>query len=249
MNGQHETGPVTLEVTASGGTESGKKGPAGRTTWTKPGGWRPEPDRLAARIDVYQENIILKVYRKEETMVRAVSEKDLADLFARDVEYGTGLLPPGALWHRSSHARNETALWRPPQVWPVAVQTEPFQPPLRLRLPMPGLVFVCSPAAAPKAFAAKSRPTSGSDTLYQIPAFNVFRGGQVCQGSHRFPEDISEIPESFFQSRFSQTGNHHGRSAKYPQDLMKLWEELDGQERYPEEDLVPHGTVQEELSK
>ena len=50
------------------------------------------------------------------------------------------------------------ALWRPPQVWPVALQREAFKPPARLRLPMPGLVFVCSPGRAPWVYAALERP-------------------------------------------------------------------------------------------
>ena len=73
--------------------------------------------------------------------------------------------------------RQVVALWRPPQVWPVALQREAFKPPARLRLPMPGLVFVCSPGRAPWVYAAASRPTDTEQPLFRAPAFNVFRDG------------------------------------------------------------------------
>ena len=79
------------------------------------------------------------------------------------------------------------ALWRPPQVWSVALQKEAFQPPARLRLPMPGLVFLCSPARASWVYAALERSTEQDQQLYRAPAFNVFRDGRTCPGSHRSP--------------------------------------------------------------
>ena len=75
------------------------------------------------------------------------------------------------------------------------------------------------------------------------PAFNVFRDGRVCPGSHRFPEQVGRIPESFFQSFFSLTGDSQGRSKQHPDNLQALWEELDGKAEYPVEDLVPQCTV------
>ena len=135
------------------------------------------------------------------------------------------------------------ALWRPPQVWSVALQREAFKPPARLRLPMPGLVFVCSPGRAPWVYAATSRPTDAEQRLFRAPAFNVFRDGRVCPGSHKFPEEVGLIPESFFQSYFSLTGDSRDRSKKHADNLIALWEELDGKTEYPMEDLVPQCTV------
>ena len=79
--------------------------------------------------------------------------------------------------------------------------------------------------------------------LYRTPAFNVFRDGRTCPGSHRFPEEVGKIPESFFQSFFSLTGDTRERSKKNPDNLQALWEELDGQADYPVEDMVPQCTV------
>ena len=108
---------------------------------------------------------------------------------------------------------------------------------------MPGLVFVCSPARAPWVYAALEQPTDPDQRLYRAPAFNVFSDGRTCPGSHRFPEEVGRIPESFFQSFFSLTGDTRDRSKKHPDNLQALWEELDGQTDYPVEDLVPQCTV------
>ena len=108
---------------------------------------------------------------------------------------------------------------------------------------MPGLVFVCSPGRAPWVYAALERPTDSEEQLFRMPAFNVFGDGRVCPGSHKFPEEVGLIPESFFQSYFSGTGDSRNRSKKHPDDLHALWEEIDGKTEYPAEDLVPHCTV------
>ena len=93
---------------------------------------------------------------------------------------------------------------------------------------MPGLVFVCSPGRPPWVYAALSRPTDPEQHLFRAPAFNVFRDGRVCPGSHRFPEEVGLIPESFFQSYFSLTGDSRDRSKKHADNLQALWEEIDG---------------------
>ena len=103
---------------------------------------------------------------------------------------------------------------------------------------MPGLVFVCSPGRAPWVYAAKSRPTGADQQLYRAPAFNVFSDGRACPGSHKFPEEVGLIPESFFPL----TGDTRDRSKKHPGNLLTLWEELDGKSEYPIEDLVPQCT-------
>ena len=164
-------------------------------------------------------------------------------MFIRHLGFSSGLLPDNALWWNQGETGRVVALWRPPQVWPVALQREAFQPPARLRLPMPGLVFVCSPGRAPWVYAALERPTDSEQQLYRAPAFNIFRDGRVCPGSHRFPEEVGRIPESFFQSFFSRTGDSQGRSKQHPDNLQALWEELDGKAEYPLEDLVPQCTV------
>jgi hypothetical protein len=73
--------------------------------------------------------------------------------------------------------------------------------PRRLRLPMPGLVFVAAPGRQPPhVFAAKARPRSPDDQLFACPSYNVFPSGAVCTGTHAFPADPARVPEAFFRS-------------------------------------------------
>ena len=149
-------------------------------------------------------------------------------MFTQHLGFSSGLLPQDAIWWNQGETGQVVALWRPPQVWPLALQREAFKPPDRLRLPMPGLVFVCSPGRPPWVYAATERPSDPEQHLFRAPAFNVFSDGRVCPGSHRFPEEVDLIPEGFFQSFFSLTGDTRDRSKKHPDNLQALWEELDG---------------------
>ena len=214
-----------------------------RTEWSLPGGTDLPRDELKMQIEVYGETILLRGFENDSTCVRVVSADEIANSLTRHLGFSSGLLPQDALWWNQGETGQVVALWRPPQVWSVALQREAFKPPARLRLPMPGLVFVCSPARAPWVYAATSRPTDTEQQLFRAPAFNVFGDGRVCPGSHRFPEEVGLIPESFFQSHFSLTGDTRNRSKKHPDNLQALWEEIDGKNEYPMEDLVPQCTL------
>ena len=213
------------------------------TQWSLPGPADMPRDELQIQLEVYKETILLRGFDSDSTWVRTVSADAIANVFTQHLGFSSGLLPQDALWWNQGETGQVVALWRPPQVWSVALQREAFKPPARLRLPMPGLVFVCSPGRAPWVYAATGRPTDPEQHLFRAPAFNVFRDGRVCPGSHRFPEEVGLIPESFFQSYFSLTGDSRDRSKKHADNLQALWEEIDGQTAYPTEDLVPQCTV------
>ena len=221
---------------------------ADKTEWSLPGPTEVPKDDLKVQLEVYGETILLRGFDGDSFWVRTVSADEIANVFTQHLGFSSGLLPQEALWWGQGETGQVVGLWRPPQVWPVALQREAFKPPARLRLPMPGLVFVCSPGRAPWAYAALSRPADSEQPLFRIPAFNVFRDGRVCPGSHRFPEEVGLIPESFFQSFFSSTGDTRERSKKHPDNLHALWEELDGKTDYPTEDLVPQCTVAQAMA-
>ena len=172
---------------------------------------------------------------------------EVALAIARDSEFSSGFLPRDALWWRSGRNGQEVAVWRPPKVWRVALMAEPLQPPRRFSLPMPGLVFICSRSHPPGVWAAKRRPASPEDLVYKAPAFNIFSSGLSCQGTHHYGADLNQLPEEFFRAFFSPTGDTTGRSVKHPNNLLALWEELDGREKYPNDDLVQHGRVKDLL--
>ena len=217
----------------------------GAYQWALPEGFDVPPDELKARLDFYGDAIILYLVDKGVITTRMVSARDIALALLREVPLRSGLLPEGALWWGQGKGGVEVALWRSPKVWPVALMVEAFKPPRRLRVPMPGLIFVCAPGRPPRVYAARRRPRNAGDVVYHAPLFNVFQDGRTCPGTHKYPPDIGEIPESFFTSFFTSEAHYRGRSRKYPDDLRKLWEELDGKERYPLKDLVPIGKVEE----
>ena len=221
---------------------------AEKTGWSLPGATEAPRDNLKVQLEVYGETILLRGFEGDTNWVKTVSADEIANAFIRHLGFSSGLLPEEALWWNQGETGHAVSLWRPPQVWPVALQREAFKAPPRLRIPMPGLVFVCSPGRPPWVYAALSRPKDPEQMLYRTPAFNVFRDGRVCPGSHHFPEEVGRIPESFFQSFFSLTGDTRDRSKKHPENLQALWEELDGKTEYPAEDLVPQCTVADALA-
>jgi hypothetical protein len=172
---------------------------------------------------------------------KLVSALDVAHALARELDLTSGVLPADALWWARTASGVRVAVWREPRVWTVRLRERYDAPPRRLRLPLPGLVFVCLPARqAPYVFAAKVRPRGPDDELYHCPTYNVFASGRVCPGSHHFSADPSSVPEEFFRSYFSATGDTAGgKSRRHPRNIGALWVELDGEACYPLDDLVP----------
>ena len=135
------------------------------TQWSLPGPADMPRDELQMQLEVYKETILLRGFEDDSTWVRTVSADAIANVFTQRLGFSSGLLPQDALWWNQGETGQVVALWRPPQVWSVALQREAFKPPARLRLPMPGLVFVCSPGRAPWVYAATSpadRPRAAS---------------------------------------------------------------------------------------
>ena len=102
-------------------------------------------DKLKMQIEIYTESILIRKMDQQAVKVMMVSADDIADILAQHTKYESGILPADTLWWKKSHTVLIAALWKPPQVWAIALQTEPFKPPTRFNLPMPGLIFLCSP--------------------------------------------------------------------------------------------------------
>lgn len=196
-------------------------------------------DELQAQINIYEESITVSTQRNGRSEVRLVAADDIAHALSGRMAFQSPVLGADAIWWGVGRDGSVLGLWRPPAIKQVAMQLEAFQPPKRFRLPMPGMVFACTPGMPPRVYAAKERPATADAQLYHSPTFNTYRDGRVCPGSHRFPEDPNLIPESFYLSFFSHTGNSDGRSVRHPEILQALWEELDGADEYPLDDLVP----------
>jgi PRTRC genetic system protein B len=174
---------------------------------------------------------------------KMVSAREVALAFMRNTPMKSRLLPKDTMWWEQGRYGLRVAIWKSPRVWPVALKKSVTEPPERFKLPMPGLIFICSPGMAPAVFATKRRPESPGTMIYRAPLFNVFDNGSTCPGSNKYPQNVSEIPESFFLSFFTMEASYENRSVKHPDSLYALWKELDGEKKYPLNDLVPCGKV------
>lgn len=213
--------------------------------WALPDSLEIPPDPLRARLDFHQDCIILHLVEDGVITTNMVSAREVVLALLSEMPLNSGLLPNGALWWSQSREGVEVGLWEPAKVWVLALQQEAFKPPRRIRLPMPGLIFACSPAKPPRVYAAKRRPRTVEDTVYHAPFFNTYTSGNTCAGSHSYPSNVLDIPHSFMISFFTDAADTTNRSQKHPLNLLDLWNELEGQEKYPLDDLVVFGTLKE----
>ena len=204
-----------------------------------------EEDPLRLRLDFHRESVVLHDYAGGVIRTRLVSALDVAHALARELDLSTGILPPDTLWWSRTSTGVRVAVWREPRIWTVRLRERYDAKPRRLRLPMPGLVFVAMPARqAPYVFAVTGRPRSPDEQLFHCPAYNVFDSGRVCPGTHTFPSDPSKVPEALFESFFSVTADTaRNKSRRHPDDIGLVWADLHGAETYPIEDLVPQCRV------
>lgn len=207
--------------------------------WHLPPSLKIEPDTLRVRLDFFTSTVVMHIYEDGTTVTRQVSVRDVARALLSEMPLVSGLLTPNTLWW----SPNEVAFWEPPQVWPVALVMQAFQQPRRLRLPMPGLIFICRPGQPPRIFAAKGRPRKIEEPIFHAPLFNIFDTGYTCGGTHKYPLRVEDIPRSFFSAWFTADGHLGGRSKKHPDSLLQLWEEINGRKKYPDDDLVQCGTL------
>jgi hypothetical protein len=144
---------------------------------------------------------------------RLVSALDVAHALARDLDLDTGLLPPDALWWARRASGVRVAVWREPRVWTVKLRERYDAPPRRLRLPMPGLVFVCMPGGQPPyVFAAPTRPRTVDAELCHCPTYIIWN----VDGVPRIPgtplrggEDSDRLPH-LHSGRVARSGDGQG---------------------------------------
>jgi len=213
--------------------------------WAIPAQLDVPKDPLRLRLDFHHQAVVLHLFEDGIAGTKVVSAMDVAHVLAQELSFSTGMLPKSTLWWTNTAGGPVFALWEEPKVRKLALQERAGQPPRRFSVPLPGLVFLCRPGQAPWVFAFKKRPTKESDVVYRAPFCNIFQSGRVCVGNHKFPRDVAGQPDSFFRSFFSPTASLEDRSVKFPQNVVNLWEFLDGKQKYPLADLVKHGRVKD----
>ena len=136
------------------------------TQWSLPCSADMPRDTLKVQLEVYNETILLRGFEEDSTWVRTVSADAIAGVFTQHLGFSSGLLPQEALWWNQGETGQVVALWRPPQVWSVALQREAFKPPARLRLPDAGaglrLLAGTRPLGLRRNWAGQTIPSSTS---------------------------------------------------------------------------------------
>lgn len=213
--------------------------------WAVPEELGIPPDELRLRLDFYHQAIEMTFFEDENVTTKVVSAMDVAHALAGELSFGSGLLPPNALWWRSTRSGTVVAIYEAPRIRILALQTDIKKPPKRYKVPLPGLIFICQPGTPPWVYAVKRKPTKETDNIYAAPVANLFANGRSCPGSHKYPNRVADMVESFFTSFFSPTADLHNRSVKFPQNILHLWEFLDKKKTFPKDDLVKLGTVRD----
>jgi len=202
-------------------------------------------DPLRLRLDFHHQAVVMTLFEEETVNTRVVSAFDVAHALARELSFGTGLLPSNTLWWKNTRGGPAIALYVEPRIRTLALQELVQSPPRRFTIPLPGFIFICMPGKAPWVYAVKKKPAKEKDIVYRAPLCNIFENGKTCPGNHRYPTRVQDIPESFFISFFTATADLTRRSKMFPKNVALLWENLDKKKRFPKDDLVRHGTVRD----
>lgn len=214
-------------------------------SWAVPEELGIPPDPLRLRLDFHHQAVVMTLFSGDGVETKIVSAMDVAHALANDLAFCTGLLPEWTLWWRNTREGPIHALYVGGKVRTLAIQPVANQPPQRFKIPLPGLIFLCRPGKPPWVYAVKKKPTRESDEVFKAPLCNVFENGLSCPGSHKYPENVEEVPESFLISFFTATGDVENRSKRFPKSVVQLWQFLDRKKAYPLDDLMPHGTVRD----
>lgn len=229
-------------------TTNGNTSPSPGINWAVPEELGIPPDKLRLRLDFFHQATTITYFEEDTVVTKVVDAMDVAHALASDLSFGTGLLPEGILWWQNTRGGPVFAMYTEPKIWRVALETNPGKPPKRFTIPLPGLIFLCSPGRAPWVYAVKKKPTKETDVVYKAPLANIYNNGRSCPGSHKYPTRIADTVQSFFVSFFSRAGDRDRRSAQFPKDVLRLWDFLNGKKKYPLNDLIPHGMVQDLMS-
>jgi len=212
--------------------------PPSSFSWAVPEELGIPPDPLRLRLDFYHQAVEMTFFEGETVTSKVVSVMDVAHALASELSFGSGLLPMESIWWRNTRGGPVVAIYVKPHIRQLALQKDIKKPPKRYKVPMPGLIFLCRAGAPPWVFAVKNKPKKETDIVYRAPLANIHANGRSCAGSHKYPAQLDNMVESFFTSFFSATADLRDRSKQFPENVIHLWEFLNGKKKYPLVDLV-----------
>ncbi len=168
-------------------------------------------------------------------LTKRVTLSTLASVFQPSAAVNSGTLPPNTVFWGMDIGTHQIGVYKPPARYKLAWGGRDFD------LPMPGLLF-CGFGRTASLYALKGDefPVDDSELFYP-PLPNIFGGGNVCSGQNSWgeirPDTITAVWNELIASEF--TGHLiSGRSVSHPSSIYDLWNEIDGADSFPENELV-----------
>lgn len=189
-----------------------------------------------ARLDLYDEALILTCYEGDDRRTSyPVAVDDLVAAFSR-VPVSSGLLPANCLFWGRENGQTRIAIYVPGRRWRLWTAEHIFD------VPLPPLVFTGA-GEQYRVFAVKRRPQAMPFELYHCPTPNVHPNGVICQGSAPFPVCASDTVEQalslFLEDSQFNDDMAANKSRSYPEDVRRLWSQLEDVRHFPAGELVP----------
>ena len=199
---------------------------------------------LQARLNVYDDFIVLARYRQGEVTQQYVVDPTEVAIALGGINLTSGLLPVNTLFWGRKDGYDRLGIYLPPRIWPVAVRNEGdnISAGRAWRVPLPGLIFIGHNYDYSLWAVADEPPFNPDTPIFVAPSPNIYPEG-VCRGSAPFPQaspaTMHQAVDAFFSSRFNHDLSR-GKSRKHPERVLDHWYELDqaGLESYPLDDML-----------
>ena len=186
------------------------------------------------RLDLYEQAVILTRFQEKGTASYPVSVHDLAAALA-DVPVSSGFLPTNTLFWQWHAGECQIGIYVPGRRWTVLFGER------QLTIPMPPLIFT-GRGTRYTVYAIKRRPRDARCRLYHAPCPNVHLHGAICQGNTPFPactpETIIPSVNLFLEGSGFNGDLAQGKCQSHPNNVLTLWEELEGKDQFPLSELV-----------
>ena len=162
----------------------------------------------------------------------------------------TGPLPPNCLHFEYRDGTVQLSIWIPAHKQKIITETAVYQ------VPLPPMILVGKArnyhlyALRDDGISEQGAPKPHAQ-IFWPPLSNIMGGGSICAGANKFPvagpRTIWQVWRELWESKF--TGHViSGRCVSEAGDIRRLWKRLDGQDKFPNQELVAYRGVHNVLS-
>ncbi len=190
-----------------------------------------------ARLDLYEQAIILTKFEAQSTITYPVSIHDLAAIFG-SLPKSSGFLPRNTLFHGRRRGKLLAAIYIPPKIAAVRVEET------MITIPLPPAVFIgCGKQY--DIHAVKQYPNNKHAPLYRYPTPNVWNNGSICAGDTPFPTCRLDTINAAFRMFIESGFNLHlvtGKCKSFPKNVIEFWKTLEDKKEFPLSELILSAT-------